>query len=225
MGYLSDEVTNQAQRQQAMNAAMKGRTPEQKQVIKYFYGAGGCLGGKLNDEQYESLVMSKIQGVDFKRKALNKLGLDESQVTEVRPLEFRGYYFNPKKTYSKWSMSMRKWVSSAYQISWIFFSGEQVYIYQYTYHMDEDTKQEKVEEYFYKDITNISASSDTEEFYVPDKVSCNGTATYARKNVETSNVSFVVPGERFNCAMTTATEENEQSVQAMRAKLREKKSQ
>ena len=90
--------------------------------------------------------------------------------------------------------------------------------------MDEDTKQEKVEEYFYKDITNISASSETEEFYVPDKVSCNGTATYARKNVETSNVSFVVPGERFNCAMT-ASEANEQSVQAMRAKLREKKSQ
>ena len=94
----------------------KGRTTEQQQVIKYFLGGGGCLSSGLSDEQYESMVMAKARSMDFKKKALDKIGLDESQVNEIEPVHFEGYWFDEKKAYAKWGKD-RKWRSSGLCIS------------------------------------------------------------------------------------------------------------
>lgn len=207
--------------QQEIKKLLKGRTPEQQSVIKYFVGGGGCLSRGLSDEQYESLVQAKAKSMDFKQKALNKIGLDESQVNEIEPVHFEGFYFDEKKTYAKWGKD-RKWRSSAYQISWIFFSATQVYVYQYTFNMDEDGKKEATEEYFYRDITNFSTSSDSVEKEVLDKISCKGEATYTRKTVDTNRFALVVPGDKFYCSMEQS-DYTERSIQGMKAKLREKK--
>lgn len=199
----------------------KGRTTEQQQVIKYFLGGGGCMSSGISDEQYESMVMAKAKSMDFKQKALDKIGLDESQVNEIEPVHFEGYWFDEKKAYAKWGKD-RKWRSSAYQISWLFFSSTQVYVYQYTFNMDEDGKKETTEEYFYKDITNFSTSSDTVEKEVLDKVSCKGEATYIRKNVDSNRFALVVPGDKFYCSMEQS-DYTERAIQGMKAKLREKK--
>lgn len=207
-----------------MNQRMKGRTPEQKKVIKYFYGEGGCLSflsPGLKDEDYDAMVMAKAKSIDFKQKALNKIGLDESQVNEIEPVHFEGYWFDEKKTLAKWGKD-KVWRSSAYQVSWLFFSSSQIYVYQYTFNMDEDGKKESTEEYFYKDITNFSTSSDTVEKWVLDKVSCKGEATYARKNVDANRFAMVVPGDKFYCSMDQ-NDYTERAIQGMKAKLREKK--
>lgn len=199
----------------------KGRTAEQQSVIKYFLGGGGCLSSGMKDEDYEALVQSKARGMDYKKKALNKIGLDISQVSEIEPVHFEGYHFDERKTYAKFGKD-RVWRSSAYQISWIFFSSTQVYVYQYTFNLDEDGKKESTEEYFYKDITNFSTSSDTVEKEVLDKVSCKGEATYARKNVDSNRFALVVPGDKFYCSMEQS-DYTERAIQGMKAKLREKK--
>ncbi len=199
----------------------KGRTEEQKKVIKYFLGSGGCLSVGMPDEEYEAAVMAKARSMDFKQKALNKLGVDESQVNEIEPVHFEGYYFDNQKTYAKQGRD-RKWRSSAYQISWIFFSDIQVYVYQYTFNMDQEGKKESTEEYFYKDITNFSTSSDTVEKEVLDKISCSGEATYSRENVDTNRFTLVVPGDKFYCSMEQS-DYTEKAIQGMKAKLREKK--
>ena len=207
-----------------MNQRMKGRTPEQKKVIKYFYGEGGCLSfisPGLKDEDYEAMVMDVVKSMDFRKKALNKIGLDESQVSEIEPVHFEGYMFDEKKTLAKWGKD-KVWRSSAYQVSWLFFSSAQIYVYQYTFNMDEDGKKEATEEYFYKDITNFSTSSDTVEKSVLDKVSCQGEASYARKNVDTNRFSIIVPGDKFYCSMDQ-NDYTELAIQGMKAKLREKK--
>ena len=208
-----------------LKSALKGRNPEQKKVIKYFYGEGGCLSfisPGLKDADYEALVQSHIQGQDFRKKALGKIGLDESQVNEIEPVHFEGYLFDDKNSYAKWIKDKKIWVSSQYQITWIFFSSSQIYIYQNTFNMDNDVKKEKTEEYFYKDITNFSASTDTVEKWVLDKVSCKGESSYARKNVDENRFAIVVPGDKFYCAMD-ANEYTERAIQGMKAKLREKK--
>ncbi len=207
--------------EQDIKRLCKGRTEEQKKVIKYFLGGGGCLASTLKDEEYDALVRAKAESMDFKQKALDKIGLDESQVNEIEPVHFEGYYFDEKKTYAKWGTD-RTWRSSAYQISWIFFSSTQVYVYQYTFNMDEDGKKESTEEYFYKDITNFSTSSDTVEKEVLDKVSCKGETTYARKNVDSNRFALVVPGDKFYCSMEQS-DYTERAIQGMKAKLREKK--
>jgi hypothetical protein len=207
-----------------MKQRMKGRTPEQKKVIKYFYGEGGCLSflsPGLKDADYDALVQAKAKSLDFRQKALNKIGLDESQVSEIEPVHFEGYWFDEKKTLAKWGKD-KEWRSSAYQVTWIFFSSSQIYVYQYTFNMDEDGKKESTEEYFYKDITNFSTTSDTVEKLVLDKVSCKGESTYARKNVDANRFAIVVPGDKFYCSMDQ-NDYTERAIQGMKAKLREKK--
>lgn len=199
----------------------RGRTPEQQMAIKYFLGGGGCFSSGLSDQQYEQMVFSIARGTDFKARALNKIGLDESQVNEIAPVYFEGYYFDEKSTYAKCGND-GKWRSSAYQVSWLFFSSTQVYVYQYTYHMDEDGRKESTEEYFYRDITNFSTSSDTVEKTVLEKVNCKGEATYGHRNVNMNRFALVVPGDKFYCSMEQ-TDYTERAIQGMKAKLREKK--
>lgn len=195
----------------------KNRSEEQKKVIRYFM-RNGCLAfGLLKDEEYDALVEKKIKSMDFKQKALNKIGLDESELQEIEPVSFEGYWFDEKKTFSKYGKD-KKWRSSAYQISWLFFSSTQVYLYQYTFNLDEDGKIEKTEEYFYKDITNFQTISDTIEAPTWDPKKDK----FILVNINKNRFAVTVPGDKFLCSMEQ-NEYTERAIQAMKAKLREKK--
>jgi len=220
-GMIGGAALDAAAKQAEMKRLLKGRTPEQQSVIKYFFGSGGCLGKGLSDDAYESMVMGKAKSIDFKKKAMDKIGLDESQLKEVPPVHFEDYLFDDKNAYARCGKD-GIWRSSAYQVSWIFFSSTQVYVYQYTFNMDEDGKKESTEEYFYKDIVNFSTTSDTVEKETVSKVNCTGKATYVRTNVETNRFALIVPGDKFYCAMKQS-DYVEKAVQGMKAKLREKK--
>jgi hypothetical protein len=210
-----------ASKKAEMNRLLKGRTPDQQKVIKYFFGDAGCFKKGMSDDEYESMVMAKARSIDFKKKALDKIGVDESKVNEIAPVHFEDYLIDDKKAYARRGKD-GLWRSSAYQISWVFFSSTQVYVYQYTFNMDEDGKKESTEEYFYKDITNFSTSSDSVEKETVNKVSCTGKATYVRTNVETNKFTIIVPGDKFACPMIQ-NDYVEKSIQGMKAKLREKK--
>jgi hypothetical protein len=201
---------------------MKGRTPEQKKVIKYFNGLGGCLSAGLKDEDYEAIVMAIAKSTDFKQKALNKMGLDESQVNEIEPVHFEGYLFEAEAGCDMICGKDKVWRSSKYQITWLFFSSSQIYLYQYTFNLNEDGKKESTQEYFYEDITNFTTSSETVERMVLDKVSCSGNRTSVRKNIDYNIFTIVVPGVQLNCSMVQ-NDLSEKSIQGMKAKLREKK--
>jgi len=208
-----------------LKSMLKGRTPEQQQAIKYFYGSGGCLAKKVSDSEYESLVMAKAKSFDVKKKALDKIGLDESQVNEVAPVHFEDYCFD--KSDSKDLQTRRGddnlWRSSAYQITWIFFSSTQVYVYQYTFNMMDDGKKEKTEEYFYKDVTNFNTTSDTVEGKWLKFGGCMGTKiTEERENLETNRFQLSAMGDKFYCALKQ-NDYTEKAIQGMKAKLREKK--
>jgi len=214
-------ASDAAEKQAAMKRALKGRTADQQKVIKYFYGAGGCMSKNITDSEYDSMLNAKLNSMDIKRKALSKLGLDESQVNEIEPVHFEGYLFDDEKAYAICGKD-GLWRSSAYQVTWVFFSDSQVFVYKYTFNMDEDGKKEMTDEYFYKDITNFSSVSDTVEKEVPVQKGCLGKTSYVRKSVETSTFSIIVPGEKFWCSMDQ-NDYTERAIQGMKAKLREKK--
>ncbi|MDR3301696.1 MAG: hypothetical protein LBT01_04100 [Spirochaetaceae bacterium] len=218
---IAGAAVDAAEKQAEMNQRLKGRTPEQQKIIKYFYRSKGCLSEGLSDQEYESMVMQKAKSMDFKQKALSKIGLDESQVNEVDPIHLEDYLFDDKAFALLGKDAV--WRSSAYQVSWLFFSATQVYVYQYTFNMDEDGKKERTEEYFYKDITNFQTTTETTEKVVPGKVSCTGNVSYVRTNVDSNRFALVVPGDKFYCAMQQ-DDYSEKAIQGMKAKLREKKS-
>lgn len=200
---------------------LKGRTPDQQKVIKYFFQDGGCLSKKMTDAEYDELVKRKLNSVDLKKRALDKIGLDESELNEIEPVTFSGPIFNDKDAYALYGKD-GVWRSSKFEVSWVFFSDDMVFLYQYIMNMDEDGKKERTEQYFYKDITNFSSSNDTVEKEVPLKTSCTGKTSYGRKNVEYDVFSIIVPGDKLTCSMRS-TEYTEKAIKGMRAKLMEKK--
>lgn len=196
---------------------IQGRTEDQKAVIRYFCNEEACLSKKpMTDAEYDAMVKAVLTQNDYHAKALAKIGLDEDQVKEIEPVHFEGFQFD-KNSFSKQGKD-GKYRSSKYQVSWLFFSATQVYLYQNTFNMDEDGKKESTEEYFYKDITNFSTSTDTVEtsFYDANKKET------ILKNVDSNRFALTVPGDKFYCSLDQ-NDYTESAIQGMKAMLREKK--
>ena len=195
----------------------KGRNDSQKNVIRYFMN-DGCLQKRMEDEEYDALVQAYVETLNAKQKAMDKVGLDESELKEIDPVNFSGWKYGKDVSFSKRGKD-GVYRSSAYQISWIFFSSTQVYLYQNTIHLDKDDKKEVTEEYFYKDITNFSTSADTVETPYWDVKQ----KKYLLENVDSNRFALTVPGDKFYCSLVQ-NDYTERAIQAMKAKLREKKS-
>lgn len=195
---------------QLIDQACKGKNEEQKKVIEYFCKQEGCLSKNMSDEEYMTLLFKKRDSMDFRAKALSKIGLDEDEVSEIPPVKFEGFVY--KNAYAK-QRANGAWVSSAYQVSWLFFSSTQVYIYRYTFYMDEDKKNESTDEFFYKDVTSFSTSSETE--------TAHGLGN-EKFEVETNKFCMVVPGDKLYVSMDGVAD-SESIIHAMKQKLREKK--
>jgi hypothetical protein len=205
-----------------LKTALQGRSPEQQKVIKYFMAPEGCFSKNITDEEYDQLAQSKYASLNLKQRALDKTGVDESQVNEIPPCEFRHWHFDKNTHVKRGKDGILR--TSAYQVTWLLFSDKQVYVYQYTFNMDKDEKKERTEEYFYKDITNFSTSSESEEqeTWEAGKGCLNKVPTVTRKNINHDVFYLIVPGDKFGCDIASV-EDSSNVIQAMKAKLREKK--
>lgn len=106
--------------------------------------------------------------------ALQKLCIDESQVKEINPIFLDGYYFDDEDTdiYIKTGKDNVDRCSK-YQLAYIFFSREQIYLYSYLFDLTNSKITEETVEYFYKDITGISIDTKAREMPVTGK-GCTG---------------------------------------------------
>ena len=152
------------------------------------------------------MVDRKKQKYGSAKYALNKLGIDEEQVNEISPVCFEG--FDYKNAYVKKTIN-GKWISSRYEVTWIFFSDSQVHVYSCGFDMDKENKKESTSEYFYKDVNSFSTISEEE-------VGQNNIT------VPTEKFGMYGAGINFECALTNC-DNVVQSINGMRQKLREKK--
>lgn len=193
----------------AVRNLCQGKNADQQKVIEYFCKEG-CMTKTMSDDEYLMMVRNKRDAMNFKQKALSKIGLDEEEVSEISPAMFEGFVY--KKAYAKQNAT-GKWVSSAYQVSWVFFSSTQVYLYSYTFNMDEDKKNERTDEFFYKDVTSFSTLSESDTAHgLEGKIF----------DVTSEQFAMVVPGDKLFLAMGDI-QNADSIIQAMKQKLREKK--
>ena len=188
----------------------RGKSAEQTKVVEYLCKQEGCLSKNMSDDEYSKMVIRKRDSLNLRQRALNKIGLDEEEVSEIPPAVFEGYVF--KNAFAK-KRANGSWVSSAYQVAWLFFSSTQIYVYRYTFNMDEDKKTESTDEFFYRDVTSFSTSSETEV--------AHGLGD-SKFEVETNKFKMVVPGDKIFVSMDGVSD-SEAIIQAMKQKLREKK--
>ncbi len=206
-------------REMYLKALKKGKTPDQKKAIGYFTGEGGCFSKVIKDEQYDQMVEEKLRSINFKQRAIEVLGIDPEQINEIAPIHFEGFDFSKAILIKQGNDDL--WRSSAYEITWLFFSDTQIYVYQHTFHMESDAKEEKTMEYFYDDITSFSVNHETIDKPLPKK-NCMGAITYEFKPVDYTAFYLTVPSASLLCSMVQ-NDYTDRAIEGMKAKLREKK--
>ncbi|MBR6489645.1 MAG: hypothetical protein IKT03_03830 [Muribaculaceae bacterium] len=191
----------------------KGKNPEQKKVISYFLdNERCCFGEKVTDKEIDEIVQAKTNELS-KNMVFGRLGIAEEHVTALAPVQFKGYVIDNAFVKKGKDGVFR---SSRYQVSWLFFSNEQVYFYQKTFSLIDDSKKENIEEYFYKDITSFSSLINTEQYSVYDK---NGEIV-AHGSLDSQYFALTVPGEKMLCATGIGCDN---VIRGMKELLREKK--
>jgi hypothetical protein len=197
--------------------SMKGKSPEQKKVIKYFLSSG-CLGAlfRISDNEFDQILTYRAQQYDIYQMALNRLGLDPDQVREINPVFLDGYSYDGTLHRVGTDLVAR---SAKYSMTCLLFSETQIYRYTFIFSLHSGDTFEYSEEYFYKDVTSVSITKETDEQKFAS--GCLGMDV-TRVNVIKPAVKVVVPGDSFSCVMR---EEHEPQVAGMIAKLREKKQQ
>lgn len=232
---MANELMNAAAKKAAFKAMKLGKTKEQKKVIDFFaefYGAsqGGCLKkvGKMKLEEYEKMVIDRCNSLNIKQRALDRIGLDESEISEINPIALHSYVY-PASNDSDILLRIVKdvAVTSHYEVTWLFFSTSQIYAYSITFSMISDDITERCYEFFYTDITCFQTCNRLVENIRYDLSGClkgnkgclNSTI---KDNYLIDSFKIVVPGMEYTVSMRNSGNQF-QSVQAAKAMLREKK--
>lgn len=221
----ANAAADAAARQKEKNDLKRGKNSEQQACIDFFYGgSGGCMSSAgMTAQQYMEKVNARLTGLNTKQMALNKLGIDEEEVREIDPVCFEGYLFNDKHDNLVARATTNTWVSSDYQVTWLFFGEKELFIYQYSFSMISDSKRENTMQYFYQDVTNFSAASDTHQKWISEPAGgCSGGNEYRQVSADADEFKIVVPGDTLRCSMTP-TDNTDTAIRGMRNKLREMK--
>ncbi len=229
MSLLAGAAMDVAQMKKELADAKKGKSKEQKDIIDFFAsdfgGSGfGCLRKgfrSMSLDEYQKKVGERCNSLNLKSKALAKIGLDESQISEISPICLSSFVFDD----DAWvKVEGNVAVSSKYCVTWIFFSATQLYAYSFIFDMTGDNTWEITKDYFYQDITCFETESKlVERILTETGKGCfgKGESTY-KQNYIVDTLRITVSGSSFSISIRDAGNQA-QSIQAAKAMLRERK--
>ena len=171
------------------------------------------------DAEYDAAVENHIPAYELFDYALEKLGLDETEVQEIDPVVLGGYEFIGADKFKQGRDG--KWRSNVYEIVMLLFTQNELHAYTVRFMTTEDLfLGEGTDTYFYKDIVSVSTASTSEKV-----VTSNGFFGFFRRERYVNSEAFklTTKGGTSITVHIRNTSYTEQSVKAMRALLREKK--
>ena len=198
--------------------------------------AKGCFPKKMgfiSDQEYDALVASVVERINPKARGLKKLGFDESQIEKT--ISFGNYVWGFKRNKDDWfenaagalgdllGLDTQKYKfgedgklrTNVFQVTYLFFTRDQIAAYQLTLSSDWDKHDEDTYEYHYKDITALNTGT------LQQDVIKDGEKKYETVQNE---FKFIVPGDSFSVSLgNNPTAEEEAAIQAMKQMIREKK--
>ena len=171
---------------------------------------GGMKKWPVSDSDYDNSVKGYIS--NLKPRALNKLGVDESEVSEVPPIILGGYDFENVERVKQGQDG--KWRSNIYKVIALFFSPHELHSYTLTFNTLRNAQNEGTDVYFYQDIVSVSTSSLTVKTTVDGKeITVNNPETFKLTTKGLASLTVNLLDARHV----------EESINAMRALIREKK--
>lgn len=234
---------------------MRGRTTEQKNIIRYFKSTG-ILGliFRISDATFDQILNTWIHKCRswIAERAQSLSGVDADEIKEIPPFLVENYY--PDSRFIKMFRD-HTFRASEYQMSCFMFSDKQIYIYNYIFDLTSANTTEQTREYSYEDITDVEVTKKVVEFANPRSLQyllggiaaillglvmtfipgvgwfflLAGVVTgivligflgYTRSTADYLSLRLTVPGDEFICAIKA---ENINTIQSMKAKIREKK--
>ncbi len=237
-GALLGAGMSKAAERAAVAALKRGKSKEQKAVINFFLPPTGCLRSLLSKvtvmsyQEYLQKVAAYCNSRDFRQMAMERLGLDESQLIEIDPICLTSYVYDDDvltrtdKTQLEATLhgGKRYVVSSKYSITWLFFTDTQMYAYDYEFDMISDDVIETAKEFFYQDITCFETSHEIVERIRHKGCLRKGClkSGYYKDNYYVDKLHITVPGYSYSVYIKDSEEIN-QRLMAVKAMLRERK--
>lgn len=216
-------MANSIEAKAVLKAKKRGKTNQQKDCIDFFFynGEKGCLGkgSPISFEDYKKMVFTRAKTLNLRERAIAKIGLDETQISEINPIPLSGFVFDSdaQKAYQD-----GEYVSSQFSVTWIFFSYSQLYVYDFIYDMTSDDTWETTTEFFYRDITSVLTETCVEERIDTIVSGCRKKKSTVKNNFQREYFKIIVPGDKFSYSMKS-TPNIERSLMGAKQFIREKK--
>lgn len=131
-------------------------TQQQKQVLDYFCTENGRFSKCITDSDYAQLVKKKRDSYNLFEKALTKFDLNENTTWYCPPDVVDGYMYENSLVKKCGDGS---WLSSTYQVTWLLFTFERLYVYCYTFSLVEEAEYEVSDTFYWRDIIQIAVKS------------------------------------------------------------------
>ena len=186
----------------------KGRVKEWEDAYNYRYTHW--------DEELEAFYEKTLEEMNLKQAGMNKIGIDEALLEEagVAPFSIHGQLYEGWYRFGA-DGEIR---TDDRQVTWLFFSKDQIYVYDITFSLTGRKKKvENTQEFFYTDIVSVSTGSVSKA--LPSSNSAGGGNA---ETIEAEEFRLVVPGDKISFAFTS-NETITRSIQAMKNTIREKK--
>ena len=165
----------------------------------------------ISDGEYDAEVARYADGLS-RTRALQKLGVDKSEVNEIAPIILGGYEFENADKVKQGKD--KRWRSNVYKVVILFFSRNDMHCYTAIFKTTEDNVLgEGTDVYFYQDIVSASTAS------VSDKVEVNDKEII----IHSEAFKLTTKGGTSITVNLLNSRQGQESVNAMRALLREKK--
>ncbi len=162
----------------------------------------------LSGDEYDSLVNQMIEKLGSNAREF--LGLDSSEVDEIEPISFEGYKFVGSGQIRK-DPKDKIWRSDLYERVTVFFTKNEIHLYKVFLNTLSGKITETTDVLFYDDVVSVSTKNEVEKIG-------NNTIEYISFNLVSkggNNVSIALNGD----------DNRQRSINAMRAMIKEKKTQ
>ena len=167
---------------------------------------------RISGSEYDVAIAKYIDGLS-RTRALNKLGLDASEVREIAPLSLGGYEFGGTAKLKRGEDKI--WRSNIYKAVMLFFSRYALHCYTIRFMTTENCiLDEATDVYFYQDIVSASTELVNEEAVEvgSDEITINSVGLVLKMK-DGASITINLPNSRHT----------QESVNAMLALLSEKK--
>lgn len=202
-------------------------TEDQILAWRYFTNTekDGCLTkwNRVSDAEFDQMLQKQLakNGLLTPARALTKLGIEAEDIAVFEPILMQDYV--PTMDTTDHNLARKgddgKLRTSNYQVTWILCSKDQIFVFQCTFSLIEDDKKDNGEEYFFKDVTNITTVEVSDEIKIPAKDDKDKPQVI---KVEKTKFRITIPGDKFECALDLTTE-MQNKVRTIKNLLREKK--